>query len=272
MTRVGFVGAGRMGRPMVARLVAAGHDVRVLGRRPEQRAALAELGATPVADTADAARDAEVVVVCVFTDDQVREVCLDGGLPAAMPAGATLVIHTTGSPRTVDAVAAQAAPCGVTVVDAPVSGGPHDIAAGRLTLFVGGDDDTVARLRPVLSAYADPLLAAGARGDGQRIKLVNNALFAAQLGLVAEAVRLGGRLGVNEAALLAALPHGSGASRALGSIAAAGSVAAFTAAVAGFVGKDVAVLRKTVADLGGDLGILDAVIDAAASESTGDGH
>ncbi len=258
MTRVGFIGTGRMGAPMVRRLVEAGHDVRALGRTPEKRDAVADLGAYAVAEPAAAAEGAEAVVICVFTDEQVQQVCLDEGLVAAMSPDAVLVLHTTGSPRTAKTVAAR----GITVVDAPVSGGPHDIAAGRVTLFVGGDDDAVARVRPLLSTYGDPILHVGRTGTGQLVKLVNNALFAAQIGLVAEGVRLGGLLGIDEQALLEALTHGSAGSRALGNIARAGSAAAFIDAVGDFIGKDVAVVRKTVAELGGDLGALDGIVNA----------
>ena len=175
-----------------------------------------------------------------------------------MAPGAVLVVHTTGSPRTAEAIAAR----GVDVIDAPVSGGPHDIAAGRVTLFVGGEDDAVARAHPLLSTYGDPVLHVGRTGAGQLVKLINNALFAAQIGLVAEGVRLGGLLGIAEPALLEALTHGSAGSRALGNIARAGSAAAFIAAVGDFIGKDVAVVRETVAELGGDLGALDDMVDA----------
>ncbi len=175
-----------------------------------------------------------------------------------MPSDAVVVIHTTGSPRTAEAIAAR----GVHVVDAPVSGGPHDIAAGRVTLFVGGDDDDVTKVHPLLGCYGDPVLHVGALGTGQLVKLVNNALFAAQIGLVAEGVRLGGLLGVSEAALLEALTHGSAASRALGNIARAGSTDAFIAAVGGFIGKDVAVVRETLTEFGGDLGALGSLVEA----------
>lgn len=262
MTRIGFVGAGRMGAPMVARLVAGAHEVRALGRSPERRAELSEAGAQPFA-TIEEVADADAVFVCVFTDDQVREVCLDGPLLEHMRPGATLLLHTTGSPNTAEAVAERAAARGISVLDAPVSGGPHDIAAGTLTVFVGGEAEALDRVGPALASYADPILHVGALGNGQRVKLINNALFAAQIGLVSEAVRLGYQLGVPEAALLQALPHASGASRALSGVAARGSVAAFAAAVSGFVGKDVTVVRKVAAELGGDLGVLDDAIDAA---------
>lgn len=260
MTGVGFVGAGRMGAPMVRRLVEAGHDVRALGRSPQKRAAVEELGAQAVADLADVASQADVVVVCVFTDEQVAQVCLQSELLATMRPGAVLVLHTTGNPRTAEAI--TAASDHVDVVDAPVSGGPHDIAAGQLTLFVGGGDDAVARVRPVLSSYGDPILHVGGIGAGQLVKLVNNMLFAAQIGLVAEGVRLGARLGIEEPALLKALIHGSAASRALGNIARAGSSSTFIDAVGDFIGKDVAVARKTAAELGSDLGALEDIVDA----------
>jgi 3-hydroxyisobutyrate dehydrogenase-like beta-hydroxyacid dehydrogenase len=261
MTRVGFVGAGRMGAPMVRRLTEAGHDVRVLGRTPEKWDVIRDLGAQPVADLAAVADGADTVIVCVFTDEQVRQVCLSDGLATAMSPDAVLVLHTTGSPRTAESIAAH----GISVIDAPVSGGPHDIAAGRLTLYVGGDDDAVARTSPLLAAYGDPVLHVGDLGAGQLVKLINNALFAAQIGLVAEGVRLGAVLGVSEATLLEALTHGSAGSRALGNIARAGSATAFIDAVGGFIGKDVAVVRETVADLGGDLGALNGVVDVVLS-------
>lgn len=263
--KVGFVGAGRMGAPMVRRLADAGHDVTVLGRNPEKLSAAAELGATPAEALADVARDADAVVVCVFTDEQVRQICLTDDLLSAMRPGSVLVLHTTGSPRTAEAIAEKAGARGVDVLDAPVSGGPHDIAAGTVTLYVGGDDDAVHRVRPLLSSYGDPVLHVGPLGFGQRVKLINNTLFAAQIGIVAEAVRLAGRLGLDESTLLSALPHGSGASRAVDSIARVGSAAGFISAVGEFIGKDVAVVRASVADLGSDLGLLDEVVDVALS-------
>lgn len=258
--RVGFVGAGRMGAPMVRRLVDAGHQVDVVGRTDEKQRAAAELGARPVADAATAAAQADAVVVCVFTDEQVGQVCIDDGVLAAMRPGSVLVLHTTGSPNTARDLAGRAD--GIGILDAPVSGGPHDIAAGRVTVFVGGDDDAVERARPALASYADPILHVGPTGAGQLVKLVNNTLFAAQIGLVAEGVRLGGSLGIEESALLGALSHGSANSRALSSIAATGSASAFISMVGEFIGKDVAVVREIIAELGSELGLLDAVVDA----------
>lgn len=263
MTRVGFVGAGRMGMPMLCRLVEAGHEVQALGRTDEKRGAVSELGAQAVAELSAVGDGAEVVVVCVFTDEQVQQVCLHSELLSAMPSDAVLVVHTTGSPRTVEMIAAKSSDVNVDVVDAPVSGGPHDVAAGHVTLFVGGSDEAVTRARPALDSYGDPVLHVGALGAGQRVKLINNALFAAQIGLLREAVRLGDRLGVEESKLLSAVSHGSATSRVGGFIAARGSVGGFVDGVGEFVGKDVAVVRSIAAELGSDLGILDDVIDTA---------
>ena len=258
--RLGFVGAGRMGRPMVDRLVAAGHEVSVLARTRQARDDLETAGAHPVSDIKDVARGAAVVCVCVFSDEQVRQVCLDDGLLDAMPEGATLVIHTTGSPRTAQAIAEQAAPRGIAVADAPVSGGPHDIAAGHVTLLVGGADADVEKARPVLAAYGDPILHVGPLGAGQGVKLVNNAVFAANIGLLAQAAKLAAEFGVEESVLLTALPHGSAASFALSAAARRGSATGFAEAVREFLGKDVAVVRGVAADLGASLGVLDAAI------------
>ena len=257
--KIGFIGAGRMGRPMVARLVEAGHDVSALGSTADKRRELEQLGASAVSEVAEAANQADVVLLCLFSDEQVRQVCLDGALLQAMPPGSALVVHTTTSPKTIETIAARAGE--VEVVDAPVSGGPHDIAAGRLTLFVGGAENTVTRLRPVLDCYGDPILHVGPCGAGQKVKLVNNALFAGHIGLLAESIRLGERLGVPESALLTALSHGSATSRVLDIVAARGSVASFIEVTGEFVVKDVGVVRRTAGELGTDLGALDDAID-----------
>ncbi|WP_442791165.1 NAD-binding protein [Mycobacterium sp. Aquia_216] len=99
------------------------------------------------------------------------------------------------------------------------------------------------------------------RGAGQIVKLVNNALFAGHIGLLAESIRLGERLGVPESTVLDALAHGSAGSRVLDIVAARGSIAGFIEVAGEFVGKDVAVVRSVAEDLGNDLGALDGVIE-----------
>lgn len=257
---IGVVGAGRMGRPMIGRLAEAGHHLRVLGRSAGARGALTADGLSAVAEVTEVADGADVVLVSVYNDDQVREVCLDSGFLEALERGSVVVVHTTGSPRTVESIAEAASAREIGVVDSPFSGGPHDVARGRVTLLVGGAEDTVMRIRPLLECYGHPVLHVGPLGAGQRVKLVNNALFTAQIGLLSEAVRLGTELGIEEETLLRALPHGSAASRAASFAAAKGSVAAVAEAIGAFVGKDVDIVRKVAAELGGDLGGLDHAI------------
>jgi 3-hydroxyisobutyrate dehydrogenase-like beta-hydroxyacid dehydrogenase len=265
--KIGFIGPGRMGRPILGRLAAAGHDVTVLVRRPQARAAAEADGLTCVGTVAAAVRDADAVFVVVLTDEQVRSVCLglDGAI-AAMKPGATLVQHTTCDPATVELLTEAGTDRGIRVLDAALSGGPHDIAAGRLTLWVGGDEALVEEMRAVLETYASPVMFVGPAGHGQRVKLVNNALFVAQVGLAIDAVRLAGALGIEEKTILAAVPHGSGASRALSIVGGGGSVDAVADRLADLMLKDVTVVREVARNAGADLGIIGTVLSSDAVE------
>lgn len=256
-----------MGRPILDRLRAAGHDVTALVRRPEARAAAEADGLTWAATVAATVRDADAVFVAVFSDEQVRAVCLGpGGALAAMKPGATLVQHTTSDPATAQLLSEAGADRGVGVLDAALSGSPHDIAAGNLTLWVGGDEALLDEVRPLLAAYASPIMFVGPAGNGQRVKLVNNALFVAQVGLAIDAVRLAGSLGIEEKAILAAVQHGSGASRALSIVASGGSVEAVADRLADLMLKDVTVVREVARSAGADLGIIGTVLSSDAVE------
>jgi 3-hydroxyisobutyrate dehydrogenase-like beta-hydroxyacid dehydrogenase len=250
---------------MLDRLVAAGHDVTVLVRNPHARAA-AEADRLTWASTVTATvRDADAVFVVVLTDEQVRSVCLGpDGAVAAMTPGATLVQHTTSDPTTAQLLASAGSDRGIRVLDAALSGGPHDIAAGRLTLWVGGDETVLEEMRPLLGTYASPIMFVGPPGNGQRVKLVNNALFVAQVGLAIDAVRLAGSLGIEEKAILTAVQHGSGASRALAIVASGGSADAVAAHLADLMLKDVTVVRKVAQSAGADLGIIGTVLSSDA--------
>lgn len=261
--KIGIIGAGRMGRPIIDRLVAAGYAPTVLTRRPQARAA-AEASGLSCADTVqETVRDASVVFTVVFDDEQLRAAVLgeDGAL-AAMPAGAVLVQHTTCDPATVTSLAAAGAARGVSVLDAALSGNPRDIAAGQLTLWVGGDEEALARVRPLLDSYASPVMFAGPVGNGQRIKLINNALFVAQIGLAVDAVRLGASFGIPEEQILGAVQHGSGDSRALSSLAWIGTDAV-GARIGELMAKDISVMRAVADRSGADLGLIGDVLSSA---------
>jgi 3-hydroxyisobutyrate dehydrogenase-like beta-hydroxyacid dehydrogenase len=248
-----------MGMPMLARLRASSVPVRFHARRAEAKERARALGALDAGSLAGVAEGSEVVVVCVYSDDQVREVCLGpDGLLAAMTPGSVLVNHTTGSPDTPPLLAA-AAPLGVEVLDAALSGGPDDVARGALTLLVGGDAEVLERARPALAAYSDPILAVGGLGDGQRVKLLNNALLGANLTLALEVERLAAELGVEPARALEAITHCSGATRVLGMAAAMGSALELRERAGRFIQKDVATVEAVARALGVDLGLLGTV-------------
>jgi 3-hydroxyisobutyrate dehydrogenase-like beta-hydroxyacid dehydrogenase len=257
-----------MGRPMVDRLLAAGHDVTILTRRVEARLAAEGDGLACAATVPETVRDADVVISIVLNDEQVRDALLgDAGAVASMSAGAILVQHTTCDPETMEQVAAAGAERGVRVLDAAVSGNPRDTAAGDLTVWVGGDPDVVEHVRPVLETYASPLMHVGPVGKGQLVKLVNNALFIAQVGLAVDAARLAGSIGISERDIFAAVQHGSGGSQALSSVAWIG-VDAVGPRLAELMQKDVDVVRDIAGRADLDLGLIGDVLSSAVVEET----
>jgi len=264
MQNIAVIGAGRMGRPMVDRLAAAGYAPVVHARRPQTQAAAEAAGLRWAGTVAETVRDADLVLTVVFDEPQLRSVTLgpDGAL-AAMKPGSILIQHTTCDPAVVTDIADTAKAHGVEVLDAAVSGNPRDIAAGQLTVWAGGSEAALDRARAALGAYASPVLSVGPVGHGQRVKLVNNALFVAQVGLAVEAVRIAAGVGLGEADVLAALQHGSGASRALSAVAwiGAGNVGP---RLSEFMIKDVDAVRAIAARAQVDLGLLGDVLDSAA--------
>lgn len=268
-SRIGFVGVGSMGGAMLSRLLTTGHDVGFTARRAEVRAQLEALGARSYDSVSALAGDVDAVVVCVFSDEQVREVCLgpDGVLAALRPGG-TVVVHTTCSADTPLLLAEVGAQRGLQVLDAAFSGGPADAERGALTLLVGGDEDVLAQARPWLSAYGGPLLHVGALGDAQRVKLVNNALFGACVALVVEAERVARDLGLDPALALAAVAECSGDSYALRLARRPGGAAALRQSAGRYIDKDVATAQALAQAAGTDLGLLGSVALSAAEATT----
>jgi 3-hydroxyisobutyrate dehydrogenase len=265
--KIGLIGPGRMGRPMLDRLAADGHHVTALVRHPDAQKVAETEGVIWADSVAATVQGADAVVVVVLNDEQLRSVCLGtNGAIAAMKRGATLIQPTPTDPATAQLLVDAGAAFGVRILDAALSGGPHDIAAGSLTLWVGGDEADVEAMRPLLQTYASPILFVGPAGNGQRVKLVNNALFVAQVGLVIDAVRLAGSLGIEEQMILAAVQHGSGSSRAL-DIVARGSVDAIAGRLGALMQKDVTVVRAVAREAGVDLGIIGSVLSSDAVEN-----
>jgi 3-hydroxyisobutyrate dehydrogenase-like beta-hydroxyacid dehydrogenase len=257
--RVGIVGTGAMGRPLVDRFLGAGFEVGAFARRDDVRADLTAANVACVDAVTDLARDRDVVVVYVYSDEQVREVVLDNGLADAMQPGSVVLVLTTGSPRTVEAIDARVRGRDVGVVDAPGSGGPAQVASGTLTLFVGGDDAHVERCRPLFDAYAANVVHFGALGAGQKVKLLNNILFGAHVELAVEAARLAQEFGIDPVLLANTLHTCSGASYALDLVAAMGSADGVVRGAGRFVHKDVVVAQAVADEIGASLGTIAAV-------------
>jgi 3-hydroxyisobutyrate dehydrogenase-like beta-hydroxyacid dehydrogenase len=244
---------------MVRRLLSAGHDVVVFARREDVRARLRDEGASLADSVAHLAERSDILISCLFSDDQLRELGMGpGGFAANLRPDAVLVSHTTGAVATLTDLAQS---CRGAVVDAPVSGTAEHIAEGRLTVLIGGPPDAVEHARHAVSAYANPIVTTGGLGSALSIKLVNNLLFAANSQLVAAALELADGLGVESHALLDALTVCSGGSTASSYVSGVGGIDDFAAKAAPFLGKDVAVAVAAAEESGAALDYLKRVID-----------
>ena len=253
MARVGFIGAGSIGEPMVERLLAAGHRVRLYSRRAEVRDRLSGAGAELVGKPGEIAA-ADVVISCLYQDSQVLEVLPE--VVRAMPAGGVLISHTTGTPATLSRLDAFSLTGKATIVDGAFSGTAEAVRAGRLVVYLGGEPEPVAVARSVVAAYAGPIILTGARGSAMRVKLLNNLLFAAISQLTLRGLEAGRALGVEEETLLEALAVSSGGSTAAEYIAARGGPDRYVSRVVPYLRKDLAAARDAAAEAGIDLSAL----------------
>lgn len=249
---VGFIGLGSQGGPMARRIVEAGFTTTLWARRPAALEPFADTAATFAGSPAELAAASDLVCVCVVGDSDVEEVATgEHGVLAGLKPGGVIAIHSTVHPKTCHELAKAAEAQGVSVIDAPVSGGAPAVDEGRLLVMVGGDDEVVDRCRPVFASYADPIVHLGALGSGQTTKLLNNLLFTANLGTAAGTLALGEALGVLPERLNEVIARGSANSFALNVL---GGDTAGLARLAGMAGT---LLQK-------DVRLIADVVDAAA--------
>lgn len=211
MHKIAFIGLGNMGAPMALNLLKAGFALRVfdLSAGPLQR--LAEAGAEIAEHPADAVADADAVISMLPASAHVQRLYLGAdGVLAAVPAGALLIDCSTIAAATAREVAAAAAARGLTMIDAPVSGGTAGAAAGTLTFIVGGTADAFERARPLLGAMGRNLFHAGGNGAGQVAKICNNMLLGIQMIGTIEALQLGVASGVDATVLSDIMARSSG--------------------------------------------------------------
>jgi 3-hydroxyisobutyrate dehydrogenase-like beta-hydroxyacid dehydrogenase len=205
--KIAFIGVGRMGSGMAARLIAAGHELTIYDPVASAMAPTAALGARAARSAADAAEVCAVVMASVPGPADARETAR---LIAGSPAVKIFVDLSTSGPAAAQAIAALLAPRGIAAIDAPVSGGVKGAAAGKLAIMASGPTPAMARVRPLLEVLGKVFELGEKPGLGQTVKLANNLMSAASLAIAAEALAMGVKAGVDPAAMLDVLNASSG--------------------------------------------------------------
>lgn len=198
MQAIGFIGLGRMGRPMAANLRRKGFDLLVYDVNPKAVEALRALGARAVSSVAEIARGSEIIVTMVPGSADVEALVLgEGGLLANGRPGQLIMDMSTVDPATTDRIAARAGEKGIAVVDAPVGRLASHADRGESLFMVGASDADLARVLPLLQAMGTTIHHCGKVGTGGRTKLVNNYLAVVSCQLNAEALALSQRFGLD---------------------------------------------------------------------------
>ncbi len=211
--RIGFVGLGTMGAPMARRLLEAGFEVAVHNRTRQREEPLAALGAVRAASPRAAAEGAEVVITMVSDTPDVQAVVLgDTGVALGMQQGSVLVDMSTISPATTRRIATAVAEHGVSMLDAPVSGGSEGAERGTLSIMVGGEPEALEKARPVLQHLGKTITHVGPSGAGQVAKAVNQTIIAGTYAAVAEGMALALAADIDVNAALQALGGGAAGS------------------------------------------------------------
>jgi 3-hydroxyisobutyrate dehydrogenase len=211
--KVGFIGLGTMGEGMSLNILKAGFELTVHNRTREKEEAVAEQGASRAASPAEAAKGAEVIVCCVTNTQVMQQIMLgDDGVIHGASDGAVVVDMSTVSPGATREVGTELAKGGVKMVDAPVSGGPEGANLGALSIMIGGADEDVKKVWPVLEAMGKNLVHIGELGAGQITKAINQILIAGTYLSVAEAMVFGMKAGLDMEKVIQAVSGGAAAS------------------------------------------------------------
>ena len=215
--RVGFVGLGIMGSRMAANLARAGHDLTVFNRtRATAEAWVAEHGGAVAATPAEVGVASDIVISMVVDGEQVRTVLLgDDGVAHGAAAGTLCVDMSTIAPAQTIAIGAELRERELKLLDAPVTGSSPKAEDGTLTIMAGGDAGDFARAKPLLDVMGALVVHVGALGQGEMVKIINNAVAAANAATVAEALLVGQATGVDLDALVEVMGAGSGGSAML---------------------------------------------------------
>ena len=196
--RIGFIGLGLMGTPIVLNLLKGGFEVAVWNRSEPKLAAALEAGASRADTIADLARGSDIVMMMV-TDAAASEavICGPDGVLDHARSGTVLIDMGSIAPEMSRSLAERAAARGVAMLDAPVTGNPNVARAAKLGIMVGGDAAVLDRVRPVLEALSAVIVHAGPSGAGSTLKLVNNLILGVAIEAVAEALVLARKAGID---------------------------------------------------------------------------
>ena len=209
--KIAFIGLGNMGAPMARNLIKAGHALNLVDLNKAVLAELEQLGGHISASAKEAAQGAELVITMLPAAAHVRSVWLgENGVLAGIGEGVPAVDCSTIDPQTARDVAAAAAAQGVSLADAPVSGGTGGAAAGTLTFMVGATPELFATLQPVLAQMGRNIVHCGAVGTGQIAKICNNLLLGISMVGVSEAMALGDALGIDTGVLAGIINSSTG--------------------------------------------------------------
>ncbi|MBF7051882.1 NAD(P)-dependent oxidoreductase [Halomonas sp. KAO] len=214
MSTVAFIGLGVMGYPMAGHLARAGLDVRVYNRTPAKAEAWSEeYGGSHHATPRDAASGADLVLVCVGNDDDVRQVTRgeDGALHGMAP-GSLLVDHTTASADLAGELDAACRELGIGFIDAPVSGGQQGAENGALTIMCGADETDFTRVEPLLDHYGRAVTLMGPAGSGQLTKMVNQICIAGLVQGLAEGLHFAEQAGLDRQRVVDVIAKGAAGS------------------------------------------------------------
>jgi 2-hydroxy-3-oxopropionate reductase len=213
---IGFIGLGIMGKPMAHNLLKAGFPLVVQNRHQEITDEFLAAGARAGTRPRDIAASCDVVITMLPGPTQVEGVLVGpGGISEGAHAGLVVIDMSTIAPVVASTLAAQLAEYGITLLDAPVSGGDAGAMAGTLSIMVGGDEETFKRCMPIFQALGKTIVHVGASGAGQVVKACNQIVVALVIEAVSEALVLGSKAGVDPAKILQVLGGGLAANRVM---------------------------------------------------------
>jgi len=211
--RVGFIGVGRLGRPLAMRLLKAGFLTHVHDLVPAAVAPFVEQGVANAATPAEMGRVCDVVLLALPDSEAVESVVIGpyGLLTGAVP-GLIVIDLGTSNPSSTRRIAHLLTNIGAHFLDAPVSGGVRRAADGTLSMMVGGPKDVLERCRPVLQVMAQKITHLGAVGNGHTAKIINNFLLAVHMAAASEALTLAAACGLDRELVLEVINNGTGQS------------------------------------------------------------